>query len=102
MEPGYEYAGAVDSWLNTRSFLAFRYRIRMSSHRMVRAALALLLLASLSFAQATLGIVKGRILDETGALVPGANVTVTGDRFTRTAVSGNDGTFTLVGIPTGV
>jgi hypothetical protein len=62
---------------------------------------ALLVLVGSAFAQATLGSLKGRVLDDSGALVPGATVTVTNGRTTRTVTSIEDGSFTIVGLPSG-
>lgn len=61
-----------------------------------------LLIAAFASAQATLGILKGRVLDETAAVIPGTQITVSAGRFTRSVASGPDGSFTIVGIPTGL
>lgn len=74
----------------------------MLSKRTIVALVILIALAGLAAAQATLGIIKGRVLDETGAVIPGAAVSITSGRFTRTVTSGNDGSYTVVGIPTGI
>jgi hypothetical protein len=68
-------------------------------------AFALLVLIAATFAalgQQTLGIIKGRVLDESGAVIPGAKITVSAGQFTRSTTSGSDGSFTMVGVPTGV
>lgn len=74
----------------------------MSAKRIAVAFVLAWMLVSLAFSQATMGSIKGRVLDESGALVPGATVTVTAGRFTRSVVSGNDGSFTMIGVPTGM
>ncbi len=74
----------------------------MAARRIVCVLALLCLFVSFAFAQATLGTIKGRVLDESGALVPGASVVVTAGRFTRTVVSGDDGSYTMVGVPSGV
>ncbi|MEI9980000.1 MAG: carboxypeptidase-like regulatory domain-containing protein [Edaphobacter sp.] len=53
-------------------------------------------------AQQPTGVVRGSILDATGAVIPGASVTATGaDNWPRSIVSGADGTYVLRGLPTG-
>jgi len=58
---------------------------------------------SITFAQASTGVLKGTVTDATGALVAGASVEVvndaTGDK--RTATSADDGTFTVPNLPVG-
>jgi hypothetical protein len=73
----------------------------MSSKRSIVLILALFSFALLAMAQATLGSLKGRILDESGALVPGATITLTSGKFARSVQSGNDGSYTIVGVPSG-
>ena len=75
----------------------------MFSKRFLIPFVVLTLAVALCSAQQTLGILKGRVLDETGALVPGAKVTVSASagQFSRTVTSGDDGSFTMVGIPSG-
>ena len=53
------------------------------------------------FAQSTLGVLKGVVTDESGAVIPGAKITITAGNYTRTITSGADGSYTLAGIPTG-
>ena len=47
------------------------------------------------------GSVSGSVLDNQGAVVPGATVTLSGNGVFRQAVSGSDGSFTIVGVPPG-
>jgi hypothetical protein len=66
----------------------------------VRIFLALLACGSILSAQTA--AVTGHVYDESGALVPGAKVTVTGsERFTRTVTSGSDGAWSMAGITPG-
>jgi hypothetical protein len=64
-------------------------------------ALLLFLIAGASFAQSTLGTLKGQVTDESGAVIPNARITITAGRYTRTITSGVDGAFSAAGIPTG-
>src|SRR6202789_4698435 len=68
----------------------------------------LLLAAALTFgtalAQQTTGTVKGALLDDSGASVPAANVTLTGPgtaKTVKTAQTQADGTFTFSGLVPG-
>jgi hypothetical protein len=63
--------------------------------------LLLILFTGALFAQSTLGVLKGVVTDESGAVIPGAKITITGGTYTRTITSGADGSYTLAGIPTG-
>ena len=58
--------------------------------------LSLLLFALPLAAQTT--VLRGIVSDETGAVVPGANITVTGPSGSRTATTGNDGSYLLAGL----
>jgi Carboxypeptidase regulatory-like domain/TonB-dependent Receptor Plug Domain len=67
-------------------------------------ALALALMLSLStFAQQTSGSLLGTVTDATGAVVPGASITVTGIDvgFNRTVQTDNNGAYELQQIPAG-
>ncbi|MGH9663705.1 MAG: carboxypeptidase-like regulatory domain-containing protein, partial [Bryobacteraceae bacterium] len=69
------------------------------------AARAATLLAAVTFASAlsaqTPGTLKGQVTDETGAVIPTTTVTVTGGGVTKSAVAGNNGTYTLSGLAPG-
>jgi len=53
-------------------------------------------------AQSTTGSISGTVTDQTGAVVPGANVTVKGEAGQQfTAVTKGDGVFTIPGVPAG-
>ena len=53
-------------------------------------------------AQGTTGSISGTVTDQTGAVVPGANVTVKGEAGQQyTAVTKGDGVFTIPGVPAG-
>ena len=58
---------------------------------------------SITFAQASTGVLKGTVTDATGALVAGASVEVVNDATSdkRTATSADDGTFTVPNLPVG-
>ena len=66
--------------------------------------LALLLAATLTFAQAPTGAISGTVFDESGAVVPNVQVTIsrkdTGQ--VRTATTGADGSFSASTLPAGV
>jgi hypothetical protein len=65
--------------------------------------LVLLLAFSLAtFGQAPTGILKGVITDESGALVPGAKVTISNATGpVQSVVAGNDGSYAITGLPAG-
>src|SRR5579864_3761205 len=44
---------------------------------------------------------RGVVTDETGAVIPAAKVTATGPNGARSANTGNDGSYTLAGLPPG-
>jgi hypothetical protein len=71
--------------------------------RGVGLALALLLLAApLALAQvATTSNIYGKVTDESGALLPGATVTLSGPTGTRSTTSGTDGEFRFVNVDHG-
>jgi hypothetical protein len=54
-----------------------------------------------SAAQNLEGGLKGQVTDESGAVIPNANVTVTAGRIVRTATTIADGTYLLNGLPPG-
>ena len=61
---------------------------------------AALLLASAA-AQQTVGTVKGVLTDDSGAIIPAANVTLNGNGVTRKAQTQSDGSYTFVGVAPG-
>jgi hypothetical protein len=72
--------------------------------RIVLAGLVLcVMLAAPALAQQTTGNISGRIIDQQGAIIPGATVTATNPAtgFTRTVVSDAVGIFTLTALPLG-
>ncbi|HKR58837.1 MAG TPA: carboxypeptidase-like regulatory domain-containing protein, partial [Pyrinomonadaceae bacterium] len=62
---------------------------------------AAILIAQPSLAQSRIGTVQGTIKDPTGALIPGAEVTITQPltHYKQTAQTDRAGTFKLVNIP---
>jgi Carboxypeptidase regulatory-like domain len=66
-------------------------------------SLLLLCLPVLSNAQSTAGRVQGRVLDPTGALVPGATLTLTNSEsgLTQKAVSAKNGDYIFLTVPVG-
>ncbi|ABF41574.1 Cna B-type protein [Candidatus Koribacter versatilis Ellin345] len=72
--------------------------------KVVLLVVAALLLPTLVFAQAYFGTVSGSIVDTSGAVVPGVNVTLTDMQkgFTFHAQSGSDGHYLFRSIPPGV
>ena len=61
--------------------------------------LAILLMAGVSsFAQTATGNVYGKATDASGAVLPGASVTIAGEAGSRTTVSGSDGTFRFLNL----
>ena len=73
----------------------------------VRRALGLVLLAALGFAPtaraqvASTGNIYGTVKDESGAVLPGASVTLTGALGTRSTTSGTNGDFRFVNVDHG-
>src|SRR6185369_2123589 len=72
---------------------------------MVRAVLVVVLLvcAAPGWAQLTTASIRGTVTDATGAIVPGATVTVKGEQtgFTRETSTNADGFFSLSELPVG-
>jgi hypothetical protein len=54
-----------------------------------------------AYAQTTLGTLRGSVKDETGAVIPGAKITVTAGTYSRSVNTAVDGSFTISGLPTG-
>ena len=59
---------------------------------------------ALSFAQTVSGSLSGSIVDQTGALLPGADVTLTNDasKDVRRTITNSEGLFTFAAVPPGV
>ena len=61
--------------------------------------LVILLMASVgAFAQTATGNVYGKVVDQSGAVLPGASVTISGEAGSRTTVTGADGTFRFLNL----
>src|ERR1043166_7643936 len=72
------------------------------STTILMAILALLTCQIVLQAQITTGSISGTVTDQTGAVVPGANVTVKGEAGQQyTAVTKGDGVYTVPGVPAG-
>jgi outer membrane receptor protein involved in Fe transport len=67
----------------------------------VLAILALLLAVALPVAAQTGATVSGTVVDETGGVLPGATVTLSGPGVSKTAVTGSDGGYRFTGVPAG-
>lgn len=72
------------------------------STTILMAILALVTCQIVIQAQITTGSISGTVTDQTGAVVPGANVTVKGEAGQQyTAVTKGDGVYTIPGVPAG-
>src|SRR3984957_4894863 len=72
------------------------------SKRAVCLVLLSLLAMSAALMAQTPGSLKGSVLDSSGALIPGATVTVTGPNgVVKVATSDNNGAYSIVGLPPG-
>ena len=60
-----------------------------------------LAVAGPSSAQQAAGTVSGTVVDETGGVLPGATVTLSGPGVSKTAVTGSDGEYRFTGVPAG-
>lgn len=69
-------------------------------HRYAILLIALVLSPIAVFAQA--GALRGQVLDPSGAIVPGASVTLTGGKKAFTVKSGQDGVYSFHDVPSGV
>src|SRR6185437_5806350 len=63
--------------------------------------LAALLLAGLAAAQTGTGTVKGVLTDDSGAVIPAANINLTSPAGTKTAQTQADGSYTFAGVAPG-
>ncbi len=78
----------------------------MRKRSLSRLAMAVLLLPALAFAQGgagSTGSIQGTIVDESGAVLPGTNVTATGPALqgAQTTTSNAQGIYRLLGLPAG-
>ncbi|HEY0367127.1 MAG TPA: carboxypeptidase-like regulatory domain-containing protein, partial [Pyrinomonadaceae bacterium] len=75
--------------------------VSINSLRLPTAILFSLFLFHIAFAQARIGSVQGTVKDPSGALLPGAKITITQPltRYTQTVQSDQQGQFKLVNIP---
>jgi outer membrane receptor protein involved in Fe transport len=73
------------------------------THRLLLAALSVLVTVTAAAAQQTTGTIAGRVLDEQKAAVPGATVTAKNEStgFTRSEVSDAEGVYRITGLPVG-
>jgi outer membrane receptor for ferrienterochelin and colicins len=67
----------------------------------VLAILALFLAVAVPMNAQEAGTVSGTVVDETGGVLPGATVTLTGPGPSKTQVSGSDGSYRFAGVPAG-
>jgi len=65
------------------------------------ALIGLLLLSTGAFAQTATGNVFGNVTDSSGAVLPGATVSISGEAGTRTTVTGSDGSFRFLNMDYG-
>jgi hypothetical protein len=71
--------------------------------RLAGVCLVALLAVTVAFGQSTTGTIQGTVVDQSGAVVPDAKVSVKNldTNITRTAMSGQDGRFNFPGLPVG-
>ena len=70
--------------------------------RAIGLAVAIALIAAPgAFAQISTGNIYGKVTDESGAVLPGANVSLASDSGSQTTVSGSEGEFRFLGLSTG-
>ena len=64
--------------------------------------LLVMLCGSAAFGQTPSATLRGQVMDETGAVIPGASVTVDGPTgLTKTVTAGSDGAYSFAGLPLG-
>ena len=70
----------------------------------LKAIAAVLLLCGIALAQNVYGVLSGRVLDPSGASVPGATVIAVnaGTNARSTATSSSDGNYTFPALPVGI
>ena len=71
--------------------------------RIALATILLAVVAHTSFAQRITATIRGTVTDTTGAVVPGANVTVKGEEtgYTRSTLTNSAGVYSFPELPTG-
>ncbi len=74
---------------------------RVSISRVLICALLSLLLVGIGFGQETTGSIRGIVMDQTGAAIPGATVALTGGTVSMTMTTDEQGAFRFAKIPAG-
>lgn len=75
----------------------------MKNFKFIFVVLSLLLTLSLaSFGQERYGSIEGTVKDQSGAVIPGATVTATGNAVNRTVTADGDGFYRITQVPPGV
>ena len=72
----------------------------MSKYKLISGLIAMLLVSAVA-AQQTTGTVKGVLADDSGAVIPAATVTLTGQGAAKTIQSQGDGSYTFSGVVPG-
>jgi Carboxypeptidase regulatory-like domain len=96
----------IDSMKSMRVLISFSFISMISLLRkemISRLIGSFFLLTSIANAQSVNGNIEGRILDNTGQPIPGANVVVSGPNLigTRGAATNDDGFFRILALPSG-
>ena len=96
-------AGGVFYWNPQIPGPLRRHRLRPAPNTKMKSALFLLALLVLSLPLcAQTAALRGQVMDETGAVVPGATVMLNGPSgLAKTATSGSDGSYSFIGLPPG-
>src|SRR4029453_2740364 len=69
--------------------------------RLVALLLVALMVTAAAHAQTSVGTVEGTVTDEQGAVLPGANVTLTGPQGVQTAVTDGKGQYRFISVQPG-
>src|SRR5215470_7481233 len=64
-------------------------------------AFILIFLAAAILPAQTTAILRGTVTDDSGAVIPGAAVRITGNRIDKTVSTGIDGSYSIPGLPPG-
>jgi hypothetical protein len=75
--------------------------LRRIGFGLLAAVLVAALVGTSAIAQRTTGSLRGVLTDDSGAVIPLAQVTLTGNGNARTTQTGPDGTYTFAGLPSG-